>query len=344
MVKSKIIKICVAAAAVIVVALIVYDALSGTKTVEQSGVAMGAVVSVKLYGGSEDAAKEIIDAVQREEDSFISRYKPGSEIYSLNEKEELEVSDHTAEIISKAIEISSVSGGAFDITLGEISSMWDFDSGKDEIPSESDILNAVKYCGTDKITRNGNTFTLGENQRLDLGAVGKGIACDDAYEILKNHSEALGAVVSVGGSVLTYGANPDGDYWTVGVRTPEPDDTSVAIKIKLGGTSFISTSGNYEKYFEKDGKIYHHILSPETGFPADSSLKSVTVISDSGLLSDALSTACYVLGKDASAEILEHYCAEAIFIDNNNDVYITDGIFDDCSCDSDAYTLLHYGK
>ena len=330
-------------AAVVLAAVVLFDAFGRAKTAEKSGFAMGSVVTVKLYGTKDAAAADdILAEIEREENNSISRYKDGSEIHILNRNGMAELSEHTVDILRIALQLSADSGGAFDVTVGRLTSLWDFDNGAMGVPFENDIEAALSVCGSDKITVNGSRFTLGEGQILDLGALGKGLACDDAAAVLaKNGID--GAVVSVGGSVLTYGTNPKGEDWTVGIRTPEPEDNSLALRLKISGMAFISTSGDYEKYFIQDGVTYHHILSPQTGYPAESGLKSVTVVSDSGLLSDALSTACFVLGTEDSGALLEKYGAEAVFIDKQNRVFVTDGLFDRCSAETDAYTLYPYG-
>lgn len=342
--KRLIISLCAAAAALLVFAAVLFDALSNKKNVEKTGIAMGSVVTVKLYGKSyEDCADEITDSIENEENSRISRYKDTSEVFLLNKNGKAELSSHTADIIKRAVKISEDSFGAFDPTVGRLSSLWNFDENVMTVPADEDIKSALEGTGSEKLKINGNTVALGKNQEIDLGALGKGLACDIAAEILEKNN-IKGAVVSVGGSVLAYGKNPSSDFWTIGIRTPEPDDTSAALKLKIHGTAFISTSGNYEKCFIKDNVLYHHILSPETGYPADSSLKSVTVVSDSGLVSDALSTACFVLGKENSSEVLKKYNAEAVFIDNENNVYITDGIFANVEAAKNGYALYEYGK
>lgn len=309
-----------AAAVIIIGAVVIYDALSRTDTYETASVAMGSVLSVKIYGDNgEEAAEEIIERAQSTETQYISRYKETSEIYALNENGTGDLSDFTAEIISKALEISENSGGAFDITIGNLSSLWDFDNEKNTVPSEDEITEALEGCGYEKITLSGNTCTLGENQTVDLGAVGKGAACDAAAEVLSGY-EIDGAVISAGGTVLVYGENPDNEYWTVGIRTPEKDREDNFATLTVSGTAYISTSGSYEKSFEEDGVLYHHILSPETGMPAQSGLLSVTVVSGGGLVSDALSTACFVLGYESSAALLDMYNAFGIFVTEDKEV------------------------
>lgn len=328
-------------AAIAVAAAVLFDALGGAKTVEKSGVAMGSVVTATLYGTTDEAVAESVLQAVEEEDCRISRYREDSEIYRLNETGSLTVSDHTAAVLEKLLGIAEVSGGAFDISIGTLSLLWNFDGEHENVPKTSAVRDALGLCGYEKIKHDENAYQLPKGLTLDLGAAGKGLACDDALTVLQN-SGVEGAIVSVGGTILTYGKNGRSDDWTIGVRTPEKDDTSYFAKLTVRGTNFISTSGSYEKSFTKDGKLYHHILSPETGYPAESGLKSVTVISDCGLVSDALSTACFVLGLKNSKSLLAQYGAEAIFVDTENTVYVTDGIYDDFELVGDSYRVQRY--
>lgn len=171
-----------------------------------------------------------------------------------------------------------------------------------------------------------SSIYIGDKCTLDLGAVGKGIACDAVQDYLKKQKEVSGAVIAVGGSILLYGSKADGSDWNVAVQNPRGQDGEAMGVLSLSGTTNVSTSGDYEKYFMQDGKRYHHILDPSTGYPADSGLISVTIVSDSGLLSDGLSTACFVLGKEKGEKLLETYGAEGIFIDQNKKVTVTKGL------------------
>lgn len=175
---------------------------------------------------------------------------------------------------------------------------------------------------------------IGDKCTLDLGAVGKGIACDVVQDYLKKQKEVGGAVIAVGGSILLYGSKADGSDWNVAVQNPRGQDGEAMGVLSLSGTTNVSTSGDYEKYFMQDGKRYHHILDPSTGYPADSGLISVTIVSDSGLFSDGLSTACFVLGKEKGQKLLETYGAEGIFIDQNKKVTVTKGL-------KDKFTILN---
>lgn len=179
-----------------------------------------------------------------------------------------------------------------------------------------------------------SSIYIGDKCTLDLGAVGKGIACDVVQDYLKKQKEVSGAVIAVGGSILLYGSKAYGSDWNVAVQNPRGQDGEAMGVLSLSGTTNVSTSGDYEKYFMQDGKRYHHILDPSTGYPADSGLISVTIVSDSGLLSDGLSTACFVLGKEKGEKLLETYGAEGVFIDQNKKVTVTKGL-------KDKFTILN---
>ena len=178
-----------------------------------------------------------------------------------------------------------------------------------------------------------SSLYIGDKCTLDLGAVGKGIACDVVQDYLKKQKKVSGAVIAVGGSILLYGSKEGGSNWNVAVQNPRGQDGEAMGVLSLSGTTNVSTSGDYEKYFMQDGKRYHHILDPLTGYPADSGLISVTIVSNSGLLSDGLSTACFVLGKEKGEKLLETYGAEGIFIDQNKKVTVTKGL-------KDKFTIL----
>lgn len=202
-------------------------------------------------------------------------------------------------------------------------------------------LNKETSKTTDKKTNTNEAVSslyIEDQCTLDLGAVGKGIACDVAQNYLKQQKEVSGAVIAVGGSILLYGSKADGSNWKVAVQNPRGQDGEAMGVLSLSGTTNVSTSGDYEKYFMQDGKRYHHILDPSTGYPADSGLISVTVVSDNGLLSDGLSTACFVLGKEKGQKLLESYGAEGIFIDQNKKVTVTKGLKDKFTILDEAYT------
>jgi thiamine biosynthesis lipoprotein ApbE len=161
--------------------------------------------------------------------------------------------------------------------------------------------------------------------QMDLGAVGKGVALDEIRKTLEEYPEVSGAVISVGGSILTYGNKPEGGTWQIAVTDPLEPSQSVGV-LTLDGGYCVSTSGDYERYVEVDGVRYHHILDPRTGSPARSDVAGVTIVTKDGFLSDALSTACFVLGSEEGQKLLEKYDAEGLFIDHAGTITMTEGM------------------
>lgn len=321
--------------AVIVFGIVSYDFISGRSSCEKTSVAMGTVVTVKLFGFG---AKNDLDKIETEinglENSVLSWRKEGSDVYRINKGSgtQVSVSPDTVKIIGQCIDISDDCGGVFDITIGNVTKLWDFGGNNQRLPSDDEIKTALGSVGYKNVSISGNAVQIKKGQSLDLGAVGKGFVCDKIKELL-DKGRTKSAVVSVGGSLLIYGNRT----FSVGIVNPDNDKQSMGT-LKLKDTC-VSTSGNYEKYFEQDGKRYHHILNAKTGYPATSEFKSVTVVCESGLISDALSTVCYIAGYRKSIEILKKFDAEAVFIFNNNAVRVTDGLSGKFSVTDDSYTL-----
>lgn len=321
--------------AVIVFGIVSYDFISGRSSCEKTSVAMGTVVTVKLFGFG---AKNDLDKIETEinglENSVLSWRKEGSDVYRINKGSgtQVSVSPDTVKIIGQCIDISDDCGGVFDITIGNVTKLWDFGGNNQRLPSDDEIKTALGSVGYKNVSISGNAVQIKKGQSLDLGAVGKGFVCDKIKELL-DKGRTKSAVVSVGGSLLIYGNRT----FSVGIVNPDNDKQSMGT-LKLKDTC-VSTSGNYEKYFEQDGKRYHHILNATTGYPATSEFKSVTVVCESGLISDALSTVCYIAGYRKSIEILKKFDAEAVFIFNNNAVRVTDGLSGKFTVTDDSYAL-----
>ena len=248
------------------------------------------------------------------------------------EPEGIPVSSSMQDILGQIWQISTDSKGALDVTLGRLSRLWNLDEltvsavdGQACIPGSEQIQSALEDTGFARVQLSGGTITLPVGMQLDLGAVGKGIACDRISAYLHSQPQVTGAVVAVGGSVVTYGKKPDGSPWKVGIIHPREEGNYLGV-LSLTGEHFISTSGDYERYVLVDGVRYHHILDPSTGYPARSGLCSVTIVWDSGLQADGLSTACFVLGAERGLALAETYGAEALLVDEDGVLYMTDGM------------------
>lgn len=294
--------------------------------------AMGTVISQTVYTSGVDKTASYVKLLEEIENDLISWRVEGSEIDKVNQsagKEEgVELSEKTAGYLAQTLILSEKSGGKLDPTIGKLTRLWNIDGedGKEEIPEQKEIDSLLEDVGYERIVQNDRHITLEKDVSLDFGAVGKGIGCDEIDKLLKEDETITGAVISVGGSILTYGEKENGEPWTVAIADPRSEEGDYLGTLSIEGEKFVSTSGDYEKYFIKDGERYHHILDPDTGYPAKSGLISTTVLCDSGLLSDGLSTACFILGREKALDLLEEYGAEGILVDEEKNIYMTEGI------------------
>ncbi len=311
--------------------------VSGVRTEYFFG--MGTSESAALYGVTDAEKEELIGLLKEllsgKTEELISWRLPESEAARLNASyKEGEpctgVSSELYKVIEESLGIAKASGGAFDITIRPLAALWGIEEKSAEdffVPSDEDIKKALSLTGYSHVKlKDGSVIIDRQGVQLDFGACGKGYALDRVLELLASR-DVPGAVVSCGGSILVYGSRDDKTDFKVGIRDPFKEDGSVKgyLSIPKGRTCFVSTSGDYEKYIEKDGVRYHHIFDTVTGRPADSGLASVTVIADNGLTSDALSTACFVLGEDKSLPLLEKYGCQAVFIDKSGQVSFAGG-------------------
>lgn len=331
------------AALFLLLALIGLDFWKGQREqpFEQSGLSMGTVVTAQLYGpGGKTAAAKLFAEFDALENERLSWRAATSDIARINAAAgaPAAIGERTAGYLKTAAEISRQSKGAFDCTLGVLTQLWDIGGENARVPDRDEIAAALKSVGYQTLSLSNGRAALAKGQALDLGAIGKGIACDEAKALLEQ-TDLSGAVVSVGGSVLLWGRRPGGGPWKVGVRDPRGEAADQLGAFSLNG-GFVSTSGDYERTLTAGGKTYHHILDPKTGYPAQAGLISVTVSAPTGLLSDALSTACFVLGYEKSLALLDAFGAEAVFVTMEKGVRVTGGLRKSFQLTNDAYHLI----
>lgn len=304
--------------------------------------AMDTVVSETLYTSGADINTQIGEKLREMETTLLSWTEENSQISQLNNADgkTMEVSDDLAADLEKIRQLSQDSNGAFDPTLGKIIRLWDIAGENPHVPDQSEIDTLLPEVGYEKIQVDGNNVTLLDGCTLDLGAVGKGMGCDLIMDYLRSQPDVSGMILNLGGSsVMTYGEKPDGSSWKVALTDPRDTEGDYLGAITLDANQFLSTSGDYEKYFIEDGIRYHHILDPKTGYPVQNGLTSVTIVCDQGYLADGLSTACFVLGMDAAKPLLEKYDAEAVFVDEDKNVYVTSGLMDKFELMKDGYIV-----
>lgn len=308
---------------------------SSTEPVSQEIFAMDTYMTVTAYG--DNAQKGVTDAIAEIErlDDLLSIGKEDSEISKLNKSGSAALSDDTAVMIAKALELYKSTGGAFDITVLPLMELWGFTTQDYYVPTEDEIQSTLQHVGADKLTwdESTKTLTLGDNQEIDLGGIAKGFTSSRIMEIFKKDGVTCG-MVSLGGNVHLLGTKQDGSEWRVGIQ--DPDNTDDMLGVLEADDCAVITSGAYERNFEKDGVTYHHIIDPATGKPSDSGLTSVTIVSKDGTLADGLSTSLFVMGKDKAIAYWKQHADEfdTILVDKDRNVYITEGIADGFTSDS----------
>lgn len=306
--------------------------------VTNTDTAMGTVIVQKLYTADRQsrAPQEIMELLRELEEQELSRRLDTSEVWDLNagagRAEGSPVSSSMEKILEGCLEMWQKSQGAFDVTLGPVVELWDIDgwaageNGEDFSPPEdSRLAEALERCGSGRMELKDGVLLLPEGMQLDLGAVGKGVAMDRIRSYLLENKEITGAIISLGGGVVTYGRKPDGEGWVVGIADPA-DSASIVGTLMLEGEWFVSTSGDYERYIERNGVRYHHIIDPATGRPADSGTAGVTILAGNGFLSDALSTACFILGEEKGMALAESCGAEALFVSRDGRITMSTGM------------------
>ena len=313
----------------------------GTEPYENVDYAMGTVISQRIYSNNaEEISKKVMDKIRQiEEDMTIN--KPGGEINRLNDsagRDFVKLSEDTLYVLEKAKEFSKISNGAFDVTVGPIVKEWGVFTDNPSVPSMErlqDLLNLVNYEDI-IIDKNMPGAKLQKNgQLVDLGGIAKGFAADEAIDIYKQHN-VKSAFINIGGNIVLLGDKPDGSLWKVGVRNPRGPEGSYIGIISAKDKAIVS-SGDYQRYFEKDGIRYHHIIDPRTGYPSDSGLIGTTIVSELSIDADALSTATFVLGLEKGMDLIEKIeGVEAIFITRDKKVYITGGLVNSFEFEDDS--------
>lgn len=315
---------------------------SSAEPVSQEIFAMDTYMTVTAYG--DNAQKGVTDAIAEIQrlDNLLSIGKEDSEISKLNKSGSAALSDDTAVMVTKALDLYKSTGGAFDITVLPLMELWGFTTQDYYVPTEDEIQSTLQRVGADKLTwdESTKTLTLGDKQEIDLGGIAKGFTSSRIMEIFKKDGVTCG-MVSLGGNVHLLGTKQDGSAWRVGIQ--DPNNTDDMLGVLEANDCAVITSGAYERNFEKDGVTYHHIVDPATGKPSNSGLTSVTIVSKDGTLADGLSTSLFVMGKDKAIAYWKQHADEfdTILVDKDRNVYITEGIADGFEPDSVSAGQVH---
>ncbi len=266
---------------------------------ESTFFAMDTVMSFAVYG---EGAQAAVTACQQEINALedtLSRTRDTSEISLLNREKAASLTGETLSLLRRAEELSALTGGLFDVTVAPLVDLWAITSEHPRVPEPAEIEACLAACvGPAHLHLTEDGARLDAGCSIDLGGIAKGYAAHRVRDILEEHG-VQSAAVSLGGNAYVRGTRPDGKLWSVGIQ--DPADLEKCCAYLALSDRFVVTSGGYQRYFTDDsGRVYHHILDPRTGYPADSGLTSVTVIGQDGTAADALSTALFIMGEDAA--------------------------------------------
>ena len=316
-----------------------------------SSIKLNTAVQITIYDSQDKALLDDCLALCDKYELIFSRTNENSELYKLNHRKDTSdedsnavgqttpypvsgtadtwhISEDLASLLSEGLNITRESDGAFDIAIAPLTSLWDFTAEDPKVPDDAAIQKALPLCSSNGVTIDGQDITLpSDDIQFDVGAIAKGYIADRLKDFLVKKG-VNSAIINLGGNVLCIGSKPDGTPFKVGIQKPFADRNETEAVMDITGKSVVS-SGIYERCFKQNGKLYHHILNPKTGYPYDNSLISVTIISDQSVDGDALSTTCFALGLEDGLKFAEKKGVQAVFITEDYELHYTDGFRDE---------------
>ena len=295
--------------------------------------AMDTYMTVTAYGAKAQEAVDEAEAEIQRLDELLSTGNEESEIAQLNQNKSAILSEDAGYLVERALELNKETDGAFDIAIYPVMEAWGFPTQNYQVPTADTLESLLKLADASQIIYDENSRKISfdrEGMKIDLGGIAKGYTSSRIMDIYKENNISSG-LVNLGGNVQALGTKPDGSKWRVAVQSP--DDTEDYLGILSVEDKAVITSGGYERYFEQDGKTYHHIINPKTGYPAENGLTSVTVVSEDGTLADGLSTSLFIMGKEEAIEFWKAHSEEfdIIMLTDEGKLYVTEGIQDDFS-------------
>jgi len=296
--------------------------------------ALNTVCSITLFDQAKESVYNDIFNRLNEIENLMSAHLPNTDISRINAyagKAPVKVHSDVFNLIERALYFAEISGGAFDPTVGPLVNLWGITSEKPRLPSRTEInavLPLINWRNVELDRQNQTVFLKNASMALDLGAIAKGYAADEVISIIKE-AKIDRAIVDLGGNVATFGVKADKSPWRVGLQNPEfgKNNRGAYIGIIPGPAKTVVTSGVYERYFEYNGTYYHHIFSPYSGYPASNGLMSVTIVADTSMDADALSTATFVMGYEKGRVLIDSIKGvEAIFVFEDKTIRKTSGL------------------
>jgi len=305
---------------------------------------LGTIISLTAYGNSADIAINKAEERLKDIDDKMSVFKPDSEISKINfasGKQFQKVSLDTYFVIKKAVYYSDLSYGTFDPTIRPLVKLWNIGKDNFKVPNNYEIKENLKLVNYKDIILDENSSSImlkSEMQSLDVGGIAKGYAADEINKIFNKYKIKSG-IIDLGGNIYTVGKKLSRENWNIGIQNPIKSRGSYVGILSLTNKSIV-TSGDYERYSSEGNKIYHHILNPKTGYPAENEITSTTVISDNSIDGDGLSTGLYIMGLKKGIKLIESLDGvDAVFITKDNKVYLTSNIRNNFKLTDTNFTL-----
>ena len=309
-------------------------AADSREPISATAIKLNTAVTVTIYDSNDkNLLTECMNLCDKYEKIF-SRTASDSELYQLNHRElapvegtenTYQVSDDLAELVSEGLDYSELSKEAFDIAIEPLTSLWDFTAKDPQVPEDSLIQAALPKCDYHNISvdKDKNEITLKtDDTAIELGAIAKGYIADRLKDYLVSQN-VKSAIINLGGNVLCIGEKPDNSAFKIGIQKPFADRSETIAVMDIKDKSVVS-SGIYERCFEQNGTLYHHLLNPETGYPCDNGLIAVTIISDKSVDGDALSTTCFALGLEDGMKLAESLDdVQAFFVTSDYEIHYT---------------------
>ena len=296
--------------------------------------AMDTVMTLTAYGPNANPALQAAAEEIQRLDKLLSISSESGEILPLNQSGHGELSDETAALLQRALEVSRETGGLFDCTIGPVMDAWGFPTQNYQVPEGGLLQSLLARVDYRQVALSDHTVTLPKGVEIDLGGIAKGYTSDHIMDGFAQSGITSG-IVSLGGNVQTLGRKPDGSLWRVGLQDPRnPDQTFAVVEVE---DQAVITSGGYQRYFQEDGVTYHHIIDPRTGYPADSGIISATIVSADGTLADALSTALFIMGPEEAETFWQAHQDrfDAILMTDSGQILVTAGLAQRCQITTD---------
>lgn len=312
--------------------------------IERTEFLLGTVASIRVYNEGQEEALDLAFERVTELDEWFAMQKEDSEIAEVNRQAgvaPVEVSEEVFHVMERALYFAEESDGKFDPTIGAVTSLWNIGQENAAVPDQDEleeILNVVDYNLVELNKENQTIFLQEEGMKVDLGAIAKGYITDEAARVLSEEGVNT-AIIDLGGDIVVLGNSTRGEEepWRVGIQDPYGERGEILGMIDLADSAIV-TSGIYERNIEEDGKSYHHLMNPETGFPVENNISGISIIADNAMDADAIANIAFSKGvEDGLAYINAMSGVDVIYVTKDKEVFASDNVIDQVEITDDTF-------